>query len=192
MSEEPSKNEASSGSQKYLVRILLLVAIGVPVILEFLTFFNLIKFRLWDGEKRDQQEQVQKTEHKVREFSVGDTLFAESSVLITLQDMHIYVSPKTWKFEMKLRVMGASQDFKFSIDSLGLENGERVPVEELSEHETEEESGTQEIEGEWTIPNREVPNELFITIHKRASADSVAKIHKRVPISKPVVRYHHD
>lgn len=190
MSEE-SKSKDSSRSPNYLVRILLIVAIGIPVLIEFLTFFNLIKFRLWD-EGGARQEQVQQTEQHSRRFSIGDTLIAESSVVLTLQDLRINVSPETWKLEMKLRAMQNSAELKFRLDSLRLENGMMVRVSETSENESEDESGYQEIEGEWTIPNKEVPDELFITISRKVTADSMAEIHKRIPITKPIVRYNNE
>ncbi|HKK45379.1 MAG TPA: hypothetical protein VJ964_07650 [Balneolaceae bacterium] len=189
MPEESPQNNESSNSPNYLVRVLLIVAIGIPVILEFLTFFNLIKFRLWDESSPSKQEQVQTTEKHAHEFSIGDTLLVDSPMVLTLEDLRINVNPETWKLEVKLRAIGTSKDFKFSIDSLRLENGMTVPVKEISEQESENESGYREIEGEWTIPNREVPSDLFVTVYRKISADSTSKIHKRFPITKPIVRY---
>ncbi|MGD8426331.1 MAG: hypothetical protein PVH63_01810 [Balneolaceae bacterium] len=191
MPEEPSKNNEPPVSKKYWLRALIIIAIGVPVILEFLTFFNLIKFRLWDEKETARQEEVQPEGDQLRKFSIGDTLLVDSGTVVTLEEMQINVSPESWKFEVKLRAMGTVQSgLGFDIDSVGLETGIRVPVKQVAKSEVEIESGSIEMEGEWVIPNREVPNELFITFRKRVSEDSVINMHKRIPINKPAVRYH--
>jgi len=195
MPEESSGQKESTSSNKYLIRILIIVAIGIPVLLESMTFFNLIKFRLWDHSKGAKQESREVT--KVKEFSTGDTLITDHPLIITLNDSRINVGPNQWIFEMEMRAYGKPPyEYRINIDSLGLSKGiiisgtQNADWETEKEEEDEGEKGYLKMEGKWRIPNGEIPQKLFFTLRKEFSADSVVQLHKTIPLKKPPIRYH--
>lgn len=199
MPEESSGQKESTTSDKYLIRILLIVAIGIPVLLESMTFFNLIKFRLWDHSKSSKQKSQKVSQ--VEGFSAGDTLLTDHPLIVTLNDSRINVGPNQWIFEMEMRAYGnPSYEYHINIDSLGLSKGIIIPGTQNADWETETENenegneGTDEeylkMEGKWRIPNGEIPQKLFITLQKVFTADSVVQLHKTLPLKKPPIRYH--
>jgi len=200
-------SEETSGSKKYWLRAVIIIAFGVPVLLEVLTFFNLIKFRLWDDGSSQEASSPKTTVTEVRKYAAGDTLFADSRQIITIHEMHIYVNPEAWDFELSLETSASGADapgaFTLSIDSLQLDNNSIIRKSALWERKStnqgeerqetegnESEDEEKEWETEWTIPNGRLPTQLFITWQRDVLPDSTAVIHKTFAIEKPPIRYH--
>jgi|GEM_PF-3059799 len=197
-------NEDSSGSKKYWLRAVIIIAFGVPVLLEVLTFFNLIKFRLFDDGSSQEPSSRETTVTEVQKYAPGDTLFTDARQIIIIQEMHIYVNPEAWNFELSLKTSASGNAvpgaFRLSIDSLRLDNNsiirksalwEREQVEEQKEEESEEsEYEENEWETEWSIPNGRLPQQLFVTWQRKVDQDSIALIHKGFVLKKPPIRYH--
>ena len=187
MTDKSAKSD-KEGSRKTLVRILIAVGIGIPVLVELLTLFNLINVQLFEDEKAIRQ-QASPTE--VREYIIGDTLFADSVTPITLQDMIIKVSPQSWRFELVLARSGSitTAGPLLTADSLKLKSGEIVS--DAQSWEMDNSSGSDTTRFSWMLPSGEIPTVLYISTQKSVQKDS-ASSQQQVQLGNIPVRYAQD
>lgn len=190
MQNESSTKKESSTIKKKWLRIIIIVAIGIPVLIELSTLFNLLKVQFF-GKEEATNEQVQPAE-SVREVFSGDTLVIDESFKMVLKNMRVNVSPNRWEFEIALGSAGVPKhSSSFFIDSLGLNSGMTLPGGgESSEWSTNQEAEKMTIRREWEIPNGDIPRTLFIRLEKEVAPDSLVKVHKEVPLGTIPVRYH--
>lgn len=194
MQDESPPNKESAGIKKKWLRILIIVAIGIPVLLELSTLFNLVKVQFW-GKEEPENGRVQ-TENGVREVTAGDTLSIDREFMLIFQEMRIGVSPGRWEYKLELETTGETDEpFRIFIDSLELNSGVTISGKVASEEwvtETEDKWGNIEMGQAWEIPDGDIPRTLFMRLEKRVAADSVARIRKRVPLGPIPVRYQSD
>lgn len=176
-------SENGKSSRKTLVRILIIVGIGIPVLVELLTLFNLINVQFTDDEPELHQEAAVES----REFEIGDTLFTDSPSPVILSDMRIKVSAQEWRFELSLMYPDSSAKNRptVNVDSLRLLSGEILPVEGDFRWEMTE-SKLPQIQNDWLLPNGDIPDAIFISLVP-VSADSV--ILQQIPLGNIPVRY---
>lgn len=187
-----STEKKSKSSLSTWVRVLIIVAIGIPVLVELLTLFNLVKVRF--GEEEDTAKQEMEAAAQPPEVMIGDTLYADQPLTVVMQEMRINVSPSNWEFIIELRKQDPGKPrFGVMIDSLELNSGKMLPQsEETTGWEGEENSDTSEFEGTWIIPNGDIPKTLFVTVNKIFSPDSVTTVHEDVPLGPIPIRYHRE
>lgn len=174
--------ESDKGSNRKLVRILVIVGIGVPVLIELLTLFNLVNVQLFSSEDKSHQQQTRQSQ--VVEFNEGDTLFAETDYPVVISNMQVMASPQEWYFEIKLAGpdSGASSSVSVSVDSLQLKEGEVVNAsQEWNPKQTEV--------MRWALTNGEIPVGLYIRAMQPATVDSVREISRAIPLGSIPVRY---
>lgn len=178
--------EKTSNSTKRLVKILVIVGIGVPVLVELMTLFNLINVQIFNDEKSDNQD-LAKVED-VRGFSEGDTLFADHSVPIVIEKLRIKVDALDWRFELGLRALDslAQDKLQIKVDSLQLQSN-KVLLGDQNRFWQIQHDRPLKILAEWELPNGDIPQRMFIsTIQKNGAADRRYKV---VPLGKIPVRY---
>lgn len=183
MAEEKSKK-----STKRLVKILVILGIGIPVLVELMTLFNLIDAQMFEGDETEVQGSEQSVE--VRAMSEGDSLFTDYSSTITLKRLRVRVSAQEWRFELGLQAVdNISQDeLQISIDSLKLQSDKILLEENSSEREIKNERPVT-INTQWELPNGDIPKEMYISSVQKVSSDSVAPIQEQVFLDKIPVRY---
>jgi hypothetical protein len=187
MTDKSAKSD-EEGSKKTLVRILIAVGIGIPVLVELLTLFNLINVQLFEDEKAIRQE-APPTE--IREYMIGDTLFADSVTPITIQDMLVKVSPQSWRFELALARSGSTTTAGplLTVDSLKLKSGEIVS--DAQSWEMGKSSGSDTTRFNWMLPSGEIPTVLYISAQRSVQKDSVSN-QQQVQLGNIPVRYAQD
>lgn len=183
-------SDSESGSNKKLVRILIIVGIGIPVLVELLTLFNLVNVQLFE----DDSELDRKKESivEVRKLTEGDTLFADYASPVAVESMRIKVSAQEWKFELIFTHLNPREVEKFGlrIDSLKLNSGQILRTINDSEQKTE--SNVSRTRAEWKLPSGDIPQMLFLSSLQAISEDSTETIHTEVPIGNIPVRYSRD
>jgi hypothetical protein len=104
MTSRNSTSETEKDSTpKWLVRILVIVGIGVPVLIELFTFSGLISNHLF--ESSEDQGETSATESKAigpSTISTGDTLFVGSSVPLVIRNLQLEIYPDKWVFTVRL------------------------------------------------------------------------------------------
>lgn len=188
MNETKPENQESAGSRKKLVRWLIILGIGIPVILELLTFFNLVKVQFWEEEKAPVREIPESV--LAHRLEAGDTLFTGRQSVITIGEMRMDVNPRKWRFEMKLVSYDDSRyQTEVFIDSLLLNSGTVIRGGGLLEWELEAEDEKMEAEIEWEVPSGDIPRLLYLTLKEGFSPDSAKRINREVRLGRIPVRY---
>lgn len=188
MPDRRSGQNENEKSRKNLVRWLVILGIGIPVLVELLTLFNLINVR-FNGKDNEPPHTVEPTsEHAVAQ---GDTLFNTSAAPVILQEMLIKVNAQEWDFELVLAYAGeeASPDARLAIDSLRLQSGMTLTS---GEYEWETEGGRTQLEAEWRLPSGDIPTALFLSTFQQLSPDSINQIPRQITLNKIPVRYNSD
>jgi len=189
--ELPSNNEKTntSGSGTKWLRILIVVAIGIPVLLEVSTLYNLVKVHIW-GKDEAPVEETQPAE-EIREYISGDTLVADPPLV--LRDMRISVSPTEWNFRLILETAEKpSTEYQVLIDSLELNSGERLANGRSAGWMFRPESKTYLHAETWQIPNGDIPRNLKFRVRENYYSDSAKVRNEKIRLGPIPVRYRSD
>lgn len=183
--------EKSNNSTKRLVKILVIVGIGIPVLVELMTLFNLINVQIFEDEK-DASSQGFDVE-EVRGFGEGDTLFVGQKKAIIINQLRVKVSAQEWRFALGMTsVDSISQDkLQIGVDSLKLQSGQVLLGNESSSWEVKQ-SIPAHVYGEWILPNGDIPTKLFISSYQQVAEDSTHQVSQEVPLDKIPVRYNQE
>lgn len=181
MTTEDTPN-SSDGVSKTLIRTLIIVGIGIPVLVELLTFFNLVNVQLFEDEPEQRPTQDQSVQ--VVTYAQGDTLFADSNYPVIISAMRINVSAQEWVFELQLHPSDTTTQANtlVNVDSLELKNSNML-------HASKEWTVSRGKGLSWTLPNGQIPVRLYMTARQPASDDSVQQIRQEVPLGNIPVRY---
>ncbi len=175
-------SNSEEGSNKTLVRTLIIIGIGIPVLVELLTLFNLVNVQIFN-DKTDQVQRRSQPDQAV-EFTEGDTLFTKSNYPVVISGMQINVSAQEWVFELEFRPSDTTMQATplVKVDSLRLKNGDLL-------RRGQEWSASQSKSMRWTLPNGQVPVKLYLSGKELITEDSVRNIHEEVPLGSIPVRY---
>lgn len=178
---------SDNNSRKKLVRILVIVGIGIPVLIEIMTLFNLINVQIFEKEKEIDWQSEKVTE--IQKFVEGDTLFADQSLPLIIDGMKIKVSAQEWRFALKLTSRDTTLPFKqqVKIDSLELKSGNILDVRNTYSWKYSE--GKSYITDEWKLPSGDIPVVLYMGLEQPVSGDSTRFIHQKVQLGNIPVRY---
>ena len=189
MNEGSSENEESGKkSNRRLVRILVIVGIGIPVLIELLTLFNLVNVQLFSDEKEEVQ-QVETVE-EVQAYVEGDTLFTDYATPIVIRSMEIKVSARQWRYELLLMPADTAtiMEKMVMVDSIRLESGKLLSSDQ-AQHPGE---GSRGYLLEWELPSGDMPQLIYMSSIQPVAPDSTATIQKEIRLGKIPIRYRND
>ncbi|WP_445664498.1 hypothetical protein [Fodinibius sp. AD559] len=183
--------EKSDNSTKRLVQILVIVGIGIPVLVELMTLFNLINVQVFEDEK-DANSQGFDVED-VRGFGEGDTLFADQESAVLIDQLRVKVSAQQWRFALGMTSIDSiSQNrLQIRVDSLSLQSDKMLLGNDSSSWEVRQ-SKPVKIYGEWDLPNGDIPTKLFISMYQQIAGDSTLQVSRAIPLDKIPVRYNQE
>lgn len=164
MTNENSGQESGSNtSNKKLVKILVIVGIGIPVLVELMTLFNLINVQFTDKEA-NQKETVGEVSESL-DYTQGDTLFSNSTYPVHIAMMEINVSTQDWQFLLTLSTPLKDDQMytPITLDSLRLQSGKTISVEQDQSEKTTQ-AGRHAISIKSSLPNSDIPQKLFLSM----------------------------
>lgn len=192
MAESNSENEkkaSGKSSTKRLVRILVIVGVGIPVLVELLTLFNLINVQLIGGE--EEQATQEPAVEEVRTFSEGDTLFTDATNPLVMRAMKIKVSARHWRLELNISPVdtagAATSEDLFSVDSLKLKSG-TILMPEQAIALTRAGAGSNYM-AEWELPDGDIPQVLYMRSMQRVTPDSLRTMAREFRLGNLPIRY---
>lgn len=200
MGESNSENknkDSGTSSTKRLVRILVIVGIGIPVLVELLTLFNLVNVQLLNGEEEAPiTSSDQETE--MRSFTEGDTLYSDSEIPVLIRELKVKVSARQWRLNMHLAPADTPGTYRLkngneflSLDSLQLKSGMVLGGEQLAGFETlERDDGAAfDYKIDMKLPSGDIPRVLYLTSFQPANADTLKEISRKVRLGNIPIRY---
>ncbi|GAA5521802.1 hypothetical protein LQ318_08605 [Aliifodinibius salicampi] len=192
MTESNSHKEDPSGnSTKRLVKVLVIIGIGIPVLVELMTLFNLINVQIFEGEQEVNQQNESIAE--LRAIEEGDTLFADYSNALTINLLRIKVSAQEWRFALGLNSVDSlvQQQLQVKVDSLKLQSGKILSGTGNNPWEIDD-TVPLAMSAEWELPNGDIPGILYISSFQYIESDSTKRIQQEIPLGKIPVRYNQE
>lgn len=167
--------------RRTLIRLLVGLAIGIPVLVELLTFLGLIESRLFD----DDDDDGTPTDGP-RRIGVGDELLPETIQTETVTDSAIRGAGSPWVFVLSVSVENAGTDpYELRLQTLTLGDGSTVAGGATSGRVAPGESG--EVTGAWEIPEGSSPEELEVAAIEYVDEEP-DETTTRVSLAAPPVR----
>ncbi|SHG19522.1 hypothetical protein SAMN05443144_12121 [Fodinibius roseus] len=192
MTENHSNSDSDSrNSSKRLVKILVIVGIGIPVLVELMTLFNLINVQIFDDEEvQEQPEPVA----EVRQVTEGDTLFRDYRFPVTIELLRINVSAQEWRFELGLSVPDSvdREPLEIELDSMQLNSGKILAAGRNRSWNIQEGHTPPRIQAEWELPNGDIPGTLYISSFQQMQNDTASRVQQEVPLGNIPVRYNRE
>lgn len=168
--------------RRTLVRLLIGLAIGIPVLVEAVTFFGLIEHRLFDGGGRDTPIGTATPDR----VGVGEELLPATPPSETVTDAVIRGQDTPWLFVLTVEVENPLDvPYELRLGTLTLADGGTVAGGASSGQVPADGSG--EVTGAWELPEGSTPATLAVTgiAHRDDGPDETAA---EVPLAKVPVR----
>lgn len=183
------KQDSGKSSTKRLVRILIIVGIGIPVLVELLTLFNLINVQLIGGEE-EPASQTRSAIEEVSTYVEGDTLLSDSPNPLVIREMKIKVSAQLWRLELNISptdTIAANKNLVF-VDSLKLKSGAALRPEDAITLYQVGETGPSFI-AEWELSDGDIPQIMYVRSAQPVASDSIMIVRQEVKLGKLPIRY---
>lgn len=182
-------DKTNKDSSKQIVKILVIIGIGIPVLIELMTLFNLINVQIFEEEKATDVNEAYVTD--VDGLGEGDSLFTETDAPLIIDKLRVEVDAQQWLFELGLRSLDSLhryEELQIRLDSLKLQSNKTLIGDDSSLWAIKNERPVT-IHAEWELPNGDIPTTLYLSMLQRTASDSMIRIQQKVPLHKIPVRY---
>lgn len=188
--DDTDSRQSSEESSNRLLKILIVVGIGIPVLIELLTLFNLVNVQIF-GSEDDEIDQQKEPVTEMQRFAEGDTLFADYRSSVLIDQMRAKVSANQWHFVLRLINLDTSDTIQpIKIDSLQLQSGQMLEVQKKYDWNTTDNEF--HISDEFSLPAGDIPVTIYISFVQPDSEDSKAYVQQEVKLDNIPVRYNVD
>lgn len=171
----------NSNSYWTLVKWLFIIGVGIALLLEVLSLFNLVPVQFWEEEQQEAVVEVGSAGLNLAEE--GERYFRETAGGVILRQFRITVGPDGWRFRMEFSGDSLAMDsdslssvpaveegsvrWELAVDSLALGSGQtlesRGPVALLSISNAREMVAS----FEWEIPSGDLPSAAYLRLQRR-------------------------
>lgn len=163
--------------RRRLVRILIIVAIAIPILIEAVTFAGIVSHSLGDdGGSAETPTTVPDG------VGVGDELLEETGESETVETAYVRAMEDRWQFVLSVRVANTADD-RYALRLNEVETGEGTNVTGLSATGPIESGETANVTGAWSLPESERPERITVVVAR--GADPVSTTQYTVTL-KPV------
>jgi hypothetical protein len=164
-----------------LVRLLIGLGIGIPILVEGLTFLGLIDRHLFDD---DGDGRNGATPTPTRQVGVGDELLPETPQPETVRELLIIAADEPWQFTMSVAVENtADVPYELRLGEVTLNDGTTVQGGGSTGRIPPGEDGT--AAAQWSIPPGSTPRtvEVIGTTYAESARVAEADVHlSKVPV----------
>ena len=103
--DQVPQSSNQSDSNKWLVRILLIIGIGIPVLIELFTFSGLVSSHFFGEAPSATNDRRSETSAKenIPLVKQGDTLFSDTDYPLLVDTLRLEIYPDQWRFIMELK-----------------------------------------------------------------------------------------
>lgn len=188
--ENHDSRQSSEDSSNRLLKILIAVGIGIPVLIELMTVFNLINVQIFgNGDKEVAKQEQPVVEEQL--FAEGDTLFADFGSPLLIEEMRAKVDAQQWRFAIQFnRIDSSETEQPIKIDSLRLQSGKVLDIQKA--YQWDRTDGKIYISDEWTLPSGDIPVTMYISSDQSMSSDTTERVQQEVKLDNLPVRYNVD
>ncbi|MDX1637729.1 MAG: hypothetical protein R3281_07155 [Balneolaceae bacterium] len=188
--DSPAENSSNKSSKKW-VRILIIVAIGIPVLIELNTLVNLVKVHLLGEEPQAAGHTEQVESNRIREYVAGDTLFAHQDYALLLGEAQVDVRPGHWDFRMNLQAAPPATGYRADLDSIVLRSDRVIYPGDQAGWDRDNKGGTSTLQGTWQVENGDIPDRMYLSIYPTGDSGSDTTRVERldIPFGPIPIRY---
>lgn len=184
-----SHSDADDGiDHKRLVRFLIVIGIGIPLLIEGLTFAGLVSDHLLVGGGTDGPETGTATSTpEVERVGIGDELLADTPQNETVTDAKITATERGWVFTITVDVNNTGErGYDLTLESVTTMDGKRVS-EPASV--TVAPGERQTLTASWTLPEAKRPDSIaVIAVRQGDGNQSDSTTARQVPVERFPVR----
>lgn len=167
-------------SNKTFVRVLVIVAIGIPVLIELATLTRLVGSHM-DGGPPSPADSLE-----AETVQYGEDLLPATPQSEELGRTLVTAGRSSWTFELTLEVEnGSAHPYRLTLTDLVATDGSLVRTSETRTWDPGEASA---FETSWTIPADEAPQYLVLTASRNLETDSVRTATRRIAFGKVPVQ----
>jgi hypothetical protein len=173
-------------SKRTLIRLLVGFGIGIPILVEAITFLGLLDQQFGGGGDDDGSGSTA-TETPTSAVGVGDDLLPETERSETLASAVLReVGGDRWPLSLTVEVRNTGDtDYEFQLLSVHLDDGRTVSGRTSTDRLAPDETRT--VTGEWSIPAGSTPRAVDVVALVYADG-SVETVERRVDLAKIPVR----
>ena len=147
-------------SRQTLVRIVIVIAIGIPIVLEGMTFIGLVGNQLADGDGGPADGGTPTDGPEFRTVAVGDDLLAETDQAELLETAAVQAGDG-WQFTLTVAINNTgAEGYAFRVTQITTKNGKTVDRVETTGPLGSGE--TTVLRGVWDVPSGEVPDRVTV------------------------------
>jgi len=168
--------------RRTLVRLLIGLGIGIPILVEGLTFLGLIERQLFDegGDSTDEP-----TATPIRRVGVGDELLPDTPQPETVRELLIIAAGDPWQFTMSVAVENTGDvPYELRLGEVTLSDGTTVQGGGSTGQIPPGDQGT--AAAQWSLPSGSTPRTVEVT--GTAYGESPTVIEEDVHLSKVPVQ----
>ncbi|WP_049934863.1 hypothetical protein [Haloplanus natans] len=189
MTDTPDDGDDTPGglSKRTLIRLLVGFGIGIPILVEAITFLGLLDQQFGGGEDPDTGSTATTT--ATPSVAVGDDLLPETDRSETLASAVLReVSGDRWPLTLTVEVTNSGDtDYEFQLLTIHLDDGRTVSGRTSTDRL--EPGERRAITGEWSIPAGSTPRSVEVVALVYPGDDgAVETIERRVELAKIPVR----
>ncbi len=166
--------------RRTLVRLLVVVAIAIPILVEVLTFAGLLQFQLFG----DGGDETGPTTPQTRRVGVGDELLVDSQQSETLTDASLRPGGNRWIVTLTVHVENnGSTPYELRLEALTLGNGRTVAGGESTGRIPPGENAT--LTARYEIPSGTTPHSVtVVSVNHRNGTATPRSLRERVHLAK--------
>lgn len=163
--------------RRRLVRIMIIVAIGIPILIEAVTFAGIVSHSFSDdGGNAETPTTVPEG------VGVGDDLLEVTDETETVEEAYVRAMEDRWQFVLSVRVANTG-DEQYALRLRGVTTAEGTNVSGLSGTGPIDPGDTANVTGAWALPESERPESVQVVVAR--GADPVSTTQYTVTL-KPV------
>lgn len=155
--------------RRTLVRLLVVLAIGIPVLIEVVTFFGLVESQLSDGPASP----TATAGDGIRRVGVGDELLPATPQNETVTEAVIQGDDTPWVFVLTVAVDNPTGTaYELRLRTLALGSGQQVSSDASTGRVPSDDSG--QVTGAWEIPPGSTPDAVEVVTIEYAGEEERA------------------
>ena len=147
--------------QKTLLRLLIIVGIGLPILIEVVTFGSMMGHHLTGGAGGEPVAETPTAEPAGA--GVGDPVLESSAVSARIEAASVVTTDEGWRFTLEVNVTNtASETAAVRLDSVTTRNGETIEGAASTGKLTTDQSAG--VAKSWLLPSGERPDTVSVTV----------------------------
>lgn len=189
--DDPGGPDADAGprtDRRTLVRLLVALAVGVPLAVEGATFLGLLNREFGGGDGADDGAATGTETPTGRRVGVGDELLPATAPVERVTDMTLRATGDRWRFELTAEVRN-DLDTAYEFRLGAVTTGDGRTVEGGASTGTMASGETTTLTGRWDLPEGEAPERMAVSgIVAVVGAETPREVSDRVPLERVAVR----